>query len=95
MPAAEPPFTADVIAAVKKHMNEDHAEHSLAIVRTIGGRPDATGALVSDVDPAGAVFTAQLPAGPLEVRVPWTVPITERRHFREQFVEMYERSLDA
>lgn len=90
MPA---PFTDEVIAAVKKHMNEDHAEHSLAIVRTLGRQPAAIGARVSDVDPAGAVFTADLPDGPLEVRVPWSRPITERRNFREEFVDMYERSL--
>jgi hypothetical protein len=35
------PFSPAVVAQVTRHMNEDHAEDSLLIVRALGGHPDA------------------------------------------------------
>lgn len=53
------PFTPDIVEAVMRHMNTDHAEHSLEIVRVLGGRPDATAVQLTSIDPAGATFTAE------------------------------------
>ena len=41
-PAA--PFTPEISAAVADHMNTDHPEDNLLIVRSLGGVPDATDA---------------------------------------------------
>lgn len=36
------PFGPDVIAAISRHMNDDHATDALVIVRGLGDTPDAT-----------------------------------------------------
>ena len=41
------PFTADAVEAIKRHMNDDHADDALIIVRGLGGRPEATTAVTS------------------------------------------------
>ncbi|WP_417854184.1 DUF2470 domain-containing protein, partial [Actinoalloteichus caeruleus] len=50
---ADTPFTADVVAAVVRHRNEDHAEDSLVIRRALGGAPDATRAVLVALDDTG------------------------------------------
>jgi putative heme iron utilization protein len=85
------PFRADVVAAVLRHMNDDHAGDSLLIVRMLGERPDATAAKVGSLDAGGAVFEVE-PGGD-RVRIPWAAPIAERRDFRLEFVRMYREAL--
>ena len=34
------PFGPDVVEAIKHHMNEDHADDSLPIVRALGGQQE-------------------------------------------------------
>ncbi|TDO51287.1 uncharacterized protein DUF2470 [Kribbella sp. VKM Ac-2527] len=87
------PFTPDIVAAVLRHMNEDHAEHSLEIVRVLGARPDATSVRLTTVTPTGATFEATVPdADPVEVVIPWSTEITERPQFRTEFAHMYQRA---
>jgi hypothetical protein len=82
-------FSDDVVSAVVRHMNTDHAEDSLLICRTLGGQPTADAASTVGLDPVHVVFTASVDGRDVEVRVPWSKPITERVHFREGIVEMY------
>ncbi|MFI6742064.1 DUF2470 domain-containing protein [Nonomuraea sp. NPDC050451] len=80
------PFTADAVEAIKRHMNDDHAEDSLIIVRALGGRPDATSAVTSDVDAEAIEFTID---GGERVRVPWGETLTERAQVRTAVVQLY------
>ncbi|MFG6202504.1 DUF2470 domain-containing protein [Nonomuraea sp. JJY05] len=80
------PFTADAVEAIKRHMNDDHAEDSLIIVRALGGRPDATSAVTSDVDAEAIEFTVD---GGERVRVPWGETLTERAQVRKAVVQLY------
>ncbi|TMR89830.1 DUF2470 domain-containing protein [Nonomuraea basaltis] len=80
------PFTADAIEAIKRHMNDDHADDALIIVRGLGGRPDATTAVTSDVDAEAIEFTID---GGERVRVPWGETITERAQVRKAVVTLY------
>ncbi|TCC24658.1 DUF2470 domain-containing protein [Kribbella speibonae] len=90
------PFAPEIVAAVLKHMNTDHADHSLGIVHTLGGRPDATAVELTELDPDGAVFTAEVADGNrVQVRVPWSETITERPQFRAEFARMHREAARA
>ncbi|WP_433437100.1 DUF2470 domain-containing protein [Nonomuraea sp. CA-141351] len=80
------PFTADVVEAIKRHMNDDHAEDALIIVRGLGGRPAATSAVTSGVDAEAIEFTVD---GGERVRVPWGETLTERAQVRKAVVRLY------
>ncbi|MEU0566433.1 DUF2470 domain-containing protein [Nonomuraea sp. NPDC005983] len=80
------PFTSDVVEAIKRHMNDDHGDDALVIVRGLGGRPDATTAATSGVDAEAIEFT--IDGGEL-VRVPWGETLTERPQVRVAVVRLY------
>ncbi|MFI6629869.1 DUF2470 domain-containing protein [Nonomuraea fuscirosea] len=85
------PFTTDAVEAIKRHMNDDHAGDSLIIVRGMGGRPEATSAVTSDVDAEAITFT--IDGGEL-VRVPWGATLTERAQVRKAVVTLYREACD-
>lgn len=86
------PFGPDVIEAIKHHMNEDHADDSLLIIRALGGQPEATAATMTGFDGEGADFEAVVGGRQVPVRLPWNRPITERPHVRQEVVRMYEEA---
>jgi putative heme iron utilization protein len=81
-------FPDDVVAAVCRHMNDDHADGSLLICRVLGGRPDAVGAVAVGVDAAGMTF--EVDGAP--VTVPFASPAPTRADVRVSVVELYERA---
>ncbi|MEV4171989.1 DUF2470 domain-containing protein [Nonomuraea sp. NPDC049709] len=83
------PFTADAIEAIKRHMNDDHSEDALIIVRGLGGRPEAKTAVTTDVDAEAITFTID---GGERVRVPWGETITERAQVRKAVVMLYREA---
>lgn len=89
------PFDPQVSAAVAAHMNGDHAEDNLLIVRSLGGRPAATAAVMTGVRPDGAVFEATVDGAPVEAVVPWAQAITDRGAIRVEVVRMYHEACAA
>jgi hypothetical protein len=85
-------FPPDVVAAVCRHMDEDHPDDALLIVRALGGAPDATAARTTGVDGAGLRFSVDEPSGSREVDVPFARRISTRPEIREQVVGLYERA---
>ena len=93
---APPPFTPDVVAAVTAHMNTDHPEDNVLIVRSLGALPNATSAALVDIGPAGARFEAELADGSTaEATVAWGGPVTERAAIRLEVVRMYHEACAA
>jgi putative heme iron utilization protein len=90
---AEPtPFTADVVAAILRHMNDDHAADSLLIVQA-NGRPEAVAARMTGLDATGGDFAAVLPDGTeAGVRIPWSQTLTERAQVRAEVVRLYAQA---
>jgi putative heme iron utilization protein len=86
---AENPFGDSVIAAVVKHMNADHVDDSLLICRTLGGQPSARTARMVSFNPTHAMFSARIDGGDVDVKVPWSAPVTERAQVRQEIVGMY------
>jgi hypothetical protein len=101
------PLDAAAVAAIVAHLNADHAEDMLTICRTLGGRPDATAAVVTGVDADGLTLRAIAP-GPSQgdgdgsgldgregtvVRLGWPAPIRMRSDVRIQVVRLYDEAV--
>lgn len=84
-------FEPEVVDAVVAHMNGDHLEDNLLIVRAHGA-PEATAASMTDADGEAGTWTVIGPEGPLgERRIPWPGgPITERADIRREVVGLYD-----
>ncbi|RSN66392.1 hypothetical protein DMH08_16395 [Actinomadura sp. WAC 06369] len=86
------PFTPDVVAAIARHMNDDHAADSVLIVRTLGGEPDAESAAMTGLDADGADFAVRAGGRDVAVRIPWSRRLTERAEVRAEVVRMYQEA---
>lgn len=96
-PASSPPdpFSPEVVAAIARHMNDDHAGDNVVICRGVGGRPDTTAATMTGMSPAGIEFAATVDDGTVPVVVPWSEPITERAQVRAEVVRMFAEASTA
>lgn len=83
------PFNQQVIDAVTGHMNEDHPEDNLLIVKALGHQPAATAAVMTTMDGDAAEFEAQVDGASQVVRVPWSKPLSERGEVRVEVTRMY------
>jgi len=54
-----------------EHMNQDHTEHTLLMVKSMGGMPDATEASVLNIDRYGFDVLAETPTGKRRSRIGW------------------------
>lgn len=89
-------FPAAVVDAVCAHMNDDHPEDCLVIVRGLGDLPDAVSARMVGLDAVAVRFDATLPDGDAApVRVEFPAPVTERPQIRLGVVRMYEDACAA
>ncbi|MFG2012102.1 DUF2470 domain-containing protein [Micromonospora sp. NPDC048868] len=86
------PFGADVVAAVCRHMNDDHAADSLLICRTLGGQPAATRARATGLDAEGMEFAVTVDDIEVPVRVPFAHRLSERAQIRQEVVRMYREA---
>ncbi|UGQ13696.1 DUF2470 domain-containing protein [Yinghuangia sp. ASG 101] len=89
------PFGPDVVAAITRHMNDDHPDDNLLIVRALGGEGSAASARMSGLDKLGADFVAVVDGVEKTVRVPWGRELTERREVRVEVVRMYREACAA
>jgi len=86
-------FAADVIAAVLRHMNDDHTDDNLLIARAFSAPPtdDVDGAVMTGFDGVAGVWEVSRGGAASELRVPWPGgPITERREVRREIVALYD-----
>lgn len=101
MSDAPSPFSPDVVAAIARHMNDDHGEDNVTICRGLGRQPTTTAATMTGMTPEGIVFTATVGGADhgqtdeVEVVVPWSEPITERAQVRAEVVRMQTEAAAA
>lgn len=86
------PFSPDVVSAVTAHMNDDHAEDTLLIVRALADLPTATAARMTGLDGDAGEYTATVQGREVVVRVPWSGPLTERAQIRTEVVRLYQEA---
>lgn len=82
-------LTEEVVSAVCRHMNEDHAADLLVMV----GRDDVATARVTGLDPQALHVVADLHSGATEeIALPWPGPLRSRADIRTYVVEMHNRA---
>jgi putative heme iron utilization protein len=74
------------------HLNDDHADALLDMVRALGGRPEATVARCLDADSTGLDLLAATPAGDVRVRVLYEEPIEGPEDLRKATVKLAQRA---
>lgn len=100
MSDAPSPFSVEVVEAIARHMNDDHAEDNVTICRGLGGQPGTMQATMTGMTPEGIVFAATVEGeegatDQVEVVVPWSEPITERAQVRMEVVRMHTEASEA
>jgi putative heme iron utilization protein len=89
------PFPPEVVEQIAQHMNGDHADDNVLIVRGLGGIPTATAARMSGVDVDAMEFAAVVDGIEVPVRIPFAERLTERRQVRAEAVRMYQEACTA
>jgi putative heme iron utilization protein len=89
------PFPPEAAAQIAAHMNGDHADDNVLIVRGLGGMPDATAARMSGMDADGMDFAAAVGGIEVPVRIPFARRLIERRQVRAEAVRMYRDACAA
>lgn len=96
MTDAPSPFSPEVVAAIARHMNDDHAADNVTIVRGLAGVTSATAATMTTMTPEGIVFAVSDGSeDTTEVVVAWSEPITERAQVRAEVVRMHTEAAAA
>ena len=91
-----PTLSPDAVAAICRHMNEDHRDDAVLICRQLAGMPDAVDAEAVAVDTEQMRFAVRRPDGSTQqVSVAFVHPVTERAQVRAAVVELYERACAA
>ena len=86
-------FSEDVVAAVLHHMNDDHSDDSLVIVRGFA-EPRATAATMTGLDAEAGEWSADVDGEQQQVRIPWLGPVAERADIRREVVALYDAGLE-
>jgi hypothetical protein len=87
-------FPSEIQSAVLAHMNGDHADDSLLLVRAFA-HADASAARMSGFDEHGGNWTATVGGEEVAVRMPWPAgQITERREVRREIVALYDAACE-
>jgi hypothetical protein len=86
-------FDSDVVDAILRHMNGDHADDNILIARAFATASDVpiTDAVMTDLDGDGGVWRITRAGIPEELRVPWPGgPIDSRPAIRREVVALYD-----
>ncbi len=83
----------DVVTAVLRHMNDDHTDDSLVIVRGFA-EPRAAAATMTGLDAEAGEWSAEVDGEIRPVRIPWLGPVTERADIRREVVALYDAALE-
>ena len=91
-------FSPDVVAAVLHHMNDDHLDDNLLIVRAFGGDAgsSAVSATMTTLDGTGGTWQfSDGDGGEHSVDVAWPgAPITERPEIRREVGVLYRAACE-
>jgi hypothetical protein len=82
-------FDENVVTAILTHMNNDHSDDNLLIARAMVST-DTEAATMTSLDGSGGIWNVTVQGEEREVRIPWSVPITERAEVRREIVVLYE-----
>ncbi|MFI5890491.1 DUF2470 domain-containing protein [Actinoplanes sp. NPDC051513] len=89
------PFSPEVVEQIARHMNDDHSDDNVLIVRALGGIPAATAARMSGMDADAMEFAAVVDGIEVPVRIPFSERLAGRRQVRAEAVRMYRDACAA
>jgi len=92
-------FDAGFTASVIEHMNNDHAEACLLIVREMSAQSDATSVAMTDLDTLGMVFSVTTAADgcsqtPTHIRIDYPKQLRRSSQVRGMLVAMSKQVRD-
>jgi len=82
-------FSPEVVSAVLHHMNDDHTDDNLLIVRAFGG-VEPQSATMTSLDHLGGTWTYIADGDENTLTVPWSREISERPEIRREVVVLYD-----
>lgn len=82
-------FSPEVVDAVLAHMNGDHTDDNILIVRAFTGR-DAESAQMIDLDHRGGTWRYTVAGDDAELHLPWSRELGERPEIRREIVSLYD-----
>jgi hypothetical protein len=82
-------FAPEVVEAVLHHMNDDHTDDNLLIVRAFAGR-DPESARMIDLDHRGGTWRYTVAGDDAELHLPWSQELRERPQIRREIVALYD-----
>jgi hypothetical protein len=83
-------FSPDVVEAVLHHMNDDHVEDNVLIVRAFAGC-DVRDAAMTALDENGGTWRYAFDGEEHELHLPWPgAPLRERPEIRRDIVALYD-----
>lgn len=87
-------LSKDVVTAILEHMNADHNNDNVTIVRA-NGAPEAETAEMTGFDQHAGYWTALTPSGSQAITVPWPSTLTDRASVRMGIVAVYDAALET
>jgi hypothetical protein len=85
------PFAPEIVAAVLRHMNDDHTDDNVLIARAFGDEPVESARMTGFDSEGGDWIVAQPDGSEAELRVSWPGgTIAERPQVRQQIVALYD-----
>jgi hypothetical protein len=85
-------FSPDVVGAILHHMNDDHTDDSLTIVRAFADRA-ADAATMTDVDADGGTWDVVVDGRTQSHTVPWLGQVVERADIRREVVRLHDAAV--
>lgn len=83
-------FSPEVVAAALHHMNHEHIDDDVVIVRAFAGREVRT-AVMHALDERGDSWRYETEGEHHEARIPWPgAPLSERAEIRRDVVALYD-----
>ena len=93
--AAQPDPVRSAASGAVAHLNADHADALAAMARTLGGYPDATAAVCTDLDRYGLDLRVTCERGIAYTRVGYAQPIDSADELRAAAVELTRRAREG
>lgn len=78
-----------------QRFNDDFGDAIVMVTRSLGGRPEATRALMTGIDPLGIDATVTDPSGDHSVRLDFAVDVTVPDHLTEALFDLLARARSA
>ena len=86
------PLAGEAAAGILEHMNADHGDSLVLMARVLGGRADATGAVMTAVDRYGFDLVAGGPDGRAALRLGFDRPVATAAAVRPAMIRLVERA---